>query len=147
MMLKMKRDAKVYIDPKTGVEIHCVGYAMALFLYALSMLDLSEEMPEGILSATGEGEVPGQRPTLAAAAMLIGYAEPVRPSKDANTVFVKLTALGKKAAANNEVIGVMPAEPMPVLYRRMQSLIERQRAQRRQGKLRIVHTGSQRKSA
>lgn len=132
MKLDLVRDAKVFNDPATGEQTFRLGYAMALFLHGLSRLRVDEPMPAGIMSATGDGSIPGIRKHLAADAMLIGFVEPVaRRAGNPNRVYIRLTTLGAAAAQNHEVIGVKPPMPLAFLYRKMERLIEEQRAQRR----------------
>lgn len=133
--VSVDRGAKVYVNDE-GVEVHRLGYSMAAFLYGLANPNLKngEELPEGIISATGDGDVPGQRKHLFADALLIGYIEIVVDKRRRNgdsfasgERFVRLTDVGLHAAKNHEVIGVEPPIPMSRVYAKMDRAIERER--------------------
>lgn len=133
MKLELVREAKVYVDSQTNEQKHRLGYAMILLLHSMKILKPGESMPEGIFSATGDGEIPGMRKHLVGDAMLIGYVEKFedgRRADDPNTVFARLTPYGMKAAENHEVVGIDPPQPISILKRRLQRLIEQDRARK-----------------
>lgn len=130
MRLPMFREAKIYADPKTGELVYKLGYAMTLFLHLLDNLKPGEPIPDGIISPTGDGLIPGIRKHLAGDAILLGFAERM-PSNDPKFVLIKISATGSKAARNHEVIGRKP--PRLGFYRnRIVTLIEQDRKTRQQ---------------
>lgn len=134
MKLSLEREAKVYIDALSGVEIHILGYATALLLHAAALLKPGEEMPEGVISATGDGEIPGMRKQLVADALLTGYLVVERSADNPNVMTVTLSPIGERAALNHEVVGIKPPRPMSFLYRKMEQLIAESRVRRSNGR-------------
>lgn len=129
--LPLNRDSRIHVDPKTGKVTHFLGYAMAMHIYTVTRLKPGEPIPDGILSATGKGDVPGQRKHLTADAMLIGYFEKHvdkrRRNVDPNKRYVVPTPMAYEAAENFVIIGRRPPKPVSLMKAKIDQKIKEQR--------------------